>query len=326
LLGDVQPSVTELIPHMSDVPATSTPQARPRSNGPEAGMPRRIGIVVHPTRTVDKPLGLLRAWAEQRGVEIVQVPASYEQRRVAEPGKPDGSDLIVSIGGDGTTLAALRIGAMAERPVLGIACGSLGALATVSVDDVPRSLERFSRGEWVPRRFPALSITRASGEPLFALNDVALVRAVGGQVRLTAHVDGHLLARLAGDGAVVSTQLGSSGYTISAGGPLLASGLDGFVFTPLPHHGGFCPPLVIGPASELRIDVGVAFGGARLEVDGQVADDHVDELAIGLRPAVATMVSFRDQESLLAGLRRRRVILDSPRMAAEAAGSGRVDE
>jgi NAD+ kinase len=280
--------------------------------------PRRIGIVVHPSRTVDRPLGLLREWAANHGVDMVQVPASYSQRRVAEEGDPGESDLIVSIGGDGTTLAALRSAAAAQRPVLGIACGSLGALATVSVPDVTRSLDRFSRGDWRPRLFPALSVTRGEDEPLFALNDVAVVRAGGGQLRVTAHVDGSLYARIAGDGAVISTPIGSSGYTTSARGPLILTGIDGFVFTPLPTHGGFCPPLLIGPRSMLQLDVASGFGGARLEVDGQVAGERVRSLTIGLREAVATMVSFPDQETLLAGLRRRGIIVDSPRVAADS--------
>lgn len=302
---------------MSDAQTISTPQSQAGDIAP-AAVPRRIGIVVHPSRSVDEPLRLLREWAERHQVEIVQVPAPHNQREVAEPGDPGESDLIVSIGGDGTTLAALRTGAEVERPVLGIACGSLGALATVSVGDVTRSLERFARGEWRPRPFPALSITCAEREPLFALNDVAVVRAAGGQVRVTARVDGDLLARLAGDGAVVSTALGSSGYAISAGGPLLAPGLDGFVFTPLPYHGGFCPPLVLGPSSKLELEIEARLSAARLEVDGQVPEEPVRSLTIALREGVATMVSFSDQETLLAGLRRRRIILDSPRMAAEA--------
>jgi NAD+ kinase len=278
-----------------------------------------LGLVVHPSRSVDDPLRLVREWTEQHGVDVVQVPAAYSQRRVAEEGEAADSDLIVSIGGDGTTLAALRSAAVAQRPVLGIACGSLGALATVAVPDVTRSLDRFCRGEWQPRLFPALSVAPAGREPLFALNDMAVVRSGGGQVRVTAYVDGNLYARVAGDGAVVSTPIGSSGYTISSGGPLLAAGLDGFVFTPLPKHGGFCPPLVVAPRSVLQLDVAAGFGGARLEVDGQVNADEVGSLTIRLRQAVATMVSFPDQESLLGGLRRRRIILDSPRMAADAA-------
>jgi NAD+ kinase len=267
----------------------------------------------------------VREWADENGIELVQAPAATSQRRVAEEGDPGQSELIVSVGGDGTTLAALRTGAVAGRPVLGIACGSLGALATVSVRDAKRSLERFGRGEWIPRRFPALSVGRGeggAGEDLFALNDVTVVRSSGGQVRMTVLVDGSLYARIAGDGGVVSTQIGSSGYAISAGGPLLNSGLAGFVFTPLSKHGGFCPPLVIGAGSELEIDVAAGFGGGRLEIDGQVADERVGSLTIGLHPDVATMVSFPDQEPLLAGLRRRGIILDSPRLVVEGNRGG----
>ncbi|HJS95451.1 MAG TPA: NAD(+)/NADH kinase [Solirubrobacteraceae bacterium] len=292
----------------------------------EAGPLRRIGLVVHPSRSVDRPLGLVREWSQERGVELTQVPAAYSQRRVAGEADPGEADLIVSIGGDGTTLAALRSAATADRPVLGIACGSLGALATVAVPDVTRSLERFSRGEWQPRHFPALAVSRSDGEPLFALNDVAVVRAGGGQVRVSAHVDGSLYARIAGDGAIVSTPIGSSGYTISAGGPLLAGGLEGFVFTPLPKHGGFAPPVVIPAKSVLELEVGAGFGGARLEVDGQVAAEQAHSLAIRWREAVATMVSFSDQETLSAGLRRRRIIVDSPRVAADVEREGGCPE
>ena len=300
---------------MSEVPAVSSPQ--PRAGARAGETPRRIGLVVHPSRTVVQPLRLLQEWTEEHGVEMIQVPAAYSQRRVADEGEASASDLIVSIGGDGTTLAALRSAATAHRPVLGIACGSLGALATVAVPDVTRSLDRFSRGEWQPRPVPALAVTRADGEPLFALNDVAIARAGGGQVRVTAHVDGSLYARIAGDGALVSTPIGSSGYAISAGGPLLAAGLEAFVFTPLPMHGGFAPPLVIAPHSVLELDVAAGFGGARLEVDGQVVAAQARSLSVRFREGAATMVSFPDQETLLAGLRRRRIIVDSPRVAAD---------
>jgi NAD+ kinase len=280
--------------------------------------PKRVGVLVHPTRNLDEPLRLLHEWTEEHGIEVVQIAASYPQRKVAAEGDAADCDLIVSIGGDGTTLAALRAGAVADRPVLGIACGSLGALANVPVGDVHRALERFGAGDWLPRRFPALSIVRSDGDTLFALNDLAVAREGGGQVRLTAYVDGTLFARLAGDGAVVSTPIGTSGYAISAGGPLFLPLVDAFVFTPLPKHGGFAPPLVIGPASELVLDVAGGFAGARLEVDGQVADVDVSALTITWRPGIVTQVSFDDQEPLLAGLRRRRILVDSPRLLAEA--------
>jgi len=309
---------------VSDVTTLHLPEPDLELTTPREQIPGRVGLVVHPSRSVDGPLRLVREWAQRHGVELVQAPANYNQRHVVEPGDPHQTDLIISIGGDGTTLAALRTGAVAGRPVMGIACGSLGALATVSVVDLARSLDRFCRGDWQPRRFPALSVSRGQDESrdLFALNDVSVVRSSGGQVRMTVTADGSLYARIAGDGAVVSTAIGSSGYAISAGGPLLADGLKGFLFTPLPKHGGYSPPLVVGPSSELELEVESGFGGGRLEIDGQIAGERVRWLKIGLRPDVATMVSFPDQESLLAGLRRRGIIVDSPRIVAEQGRDG----
>jgi NAD+ kinase len=282
----------------------------------------RVGVLVHPTRDVDAPLRILREWSAARGTDLVQIAAAYPGRPVAEEGDAADTDLIVSIGGDGTTLAALRAGAVAGRPVLGIGCGSLGALANVAASDTQRALERFARGDWRPHQFPALWIRRGGGEPLFALNDVALVRESGSQVRVSAYVDGTLFARVAGDGAVVSTPIGSGGYAISAGGPLILPGVDAYVLTPLPKHGGFAPPLVIGAASELELDAAGSFGGVRLEIDGQVAGSGAGSVTVTFRPAAATQVSFDDQEPLLSGLRRRGILVDSPRFLAEDARRG----
>jgi NAD+ kinase len=223
----------------------------------------------------------------------------------------------VSIGGDGTTLAAIRAAIAADRPVLGVACGSIGALTTVAADGITRALDRFSRRDWLPRPLPALEVARDDGTGLFALNDIAIVRAGEGQVRATARVDGVLFVRLAGDGCIVSTPIGSSAYALAAGGPLIAPGTDAYLLTPLPTHGGFCPPLVVGADSELQLDSTAGHGGARLEVDGQVADTRVGPLAVTFRRAKATVVGFADQEPFLAGLRRRRIIIDSPRILAE---------
>jgi NAD+ kinase len=277
-----------------------------------------VGVVVHPSRDIEEPLDGLLRWAREHGVEVVQIPVSGQDREVAPPAPVDDCDLVVSIGGDGTMLAALRAAVPLERPVLGVTCGSLGALTTVTPGDVPDALDRFSRGEWFPRTLPALEIAREDQEGLFALNDVAVVRAGVGQVRTSIHLDGELYSRIAGDGCIVSTQVGSSAYAIAAGGPLLASGARAYVLTPLPTHGGSCPPLVVGADSELRLQVRIGAGGARLEIDGQIAGAHEGPLTITLRSDVATLVGLTDQESLLAGLRRRRVIVDSPRILAEA--------
>jgi NAD+ kinase len=281
-----------------------------------------IGLVVHPSRAIDRPLATLRQWTARHGVELVQIRASCQQESVAPPGEADHCDLIVSIGGDGTMLAATRAAAEAGRPVLGVACGSLGVLTSVAAGELERALERFSRGEWLARSLPALDVARDPGERLIALNDIAIVRTAGGQVRLTVHVDETLFARIAGDGCIVSTAAGSSAYALAAGGALLMPGTEAFVLTPLPTHGGSCPPLVVPAASQIVIDVMRGQGGARLEVDGQIASTDVGRLEISLREGVAKLVAFDDQEPFLAGLRRREIIADSPRILADSASRG----
>jgi NAD+ kinase len=279
----------------------------------------RIGLVVHPTRPIEGALLELREWAQRSGVDLVQVRAFCRQKQVAEQGDPADCDLILAIGGDGTTLAAIHAGMQGGRPVLGVACGSLGVLTSVAPSELQHALDRFTAGDWTPRPLPGLDGVRERGEPVVAVNDIVVVRAGEGQIRVRVLVDGTLYARVAGDGCVVSTPLGSSAYGLSAGGPLLAPGTNAFAFTPLYAHGGVCPPLVVSGESELQLITAPGYGGARLEVDGQPIDAQPGDLTVSLRPAVATVVAFDDQEQFITGLRRRQIIADSPRFVAEDA-------
>ena len=280
----------------------------------------QLGLVVHPRRQLDDALDTVRTWSDGHGVDVVQVPAFGQDRRVAELGDPAACDLILALGGDGTTLAALRTGAAAGKPVLGVACGSLGALTAVTGEDLPGALDRVLAGDWTARKLPGLTVDSAGVDALTALNDVVVVRAGAGQISAVVHVDGELFIRFAGDGLVVATPLGSSAYTLAAGGPVLAPGGSGFALTPLAPHGGCCPPLVAGDDSRLEIELHPGHGGARIEVDGQIlarVEPHQPRtLVLRLRHDHATLVALGGEESLLAGLRRRRVIMDSPRMLA----------
>ncbi|MFZ1996876.1 MAG: NAD(+)/NADH kinase [Solirubrobacteraceae bacterium] len=277
-----------------------------------------VGVVVHPSRNIDGPLDRLRAWSSEHGVTVVQVAVPGQHREVAEPGEMGDCDLIVSIGGDGTMLAAIRAAVPADRPVLGVSCGSLGVLTAVEADALPAALDRFRAGDWTPRILPALSVTRPGAPAVVAFNDACVVRNGIGQVRVTSRVDGVLFNGLAGDGCIVSTALGSTAYALAAGGPLLAPGTDAYLLTPLPSHGGSRQPLVVPVGAELALEISTGIGGARLEIDGQVLDQDPVALRITLHQNVATLVSFADQEPLFTSLRRRGIIADSPRIHADA--------
>jgi NAD+ kinase len=291
-------------------------------DGRAATSVRRIGLVVHPSRQLDSALATMEEWATGQEADLVQVPVRGQDREVAPFGKAADCDFVVALGGDGTVLAALRAAAPSGRPVIGIACGSLGALAAVNADHVADALDRMVAGEWVARHLPALTITDDRSAP-FALNDFVFVRDGAGQISVSVTVDDELFIRFGGDGVIIATPSGSSAYTIAAGGPLVAHDGGGIVITPLAPHGGSCPPLVVGADSRLDILIEPGHGGARLEADGQAAQ-RLERLEprrfpIAMTPERATLAMLGDQEPMLAGLRRRGIIMDSPRLLARDA-------
>jgi NAD+ kinase len=277
---------------------------------------RRLGLVVHPRRDLDGALGTAREWAQAHGAEVVQVRTAGQERVVADPANAEECDLVIALGGDGTTLAALHAAAPAGRAVLGIACGSLGALTATTADRLAVALDGVAAGKWTPRRLAGLDISTDAQERLLALNDLVVVRRGASQVVIAVYVDEQLYVRFAGDGIVVATPLGSSAYTMAAGGPVVAPGSDGMVVTPLAPHGGCCPPLVTGPGAELTLVIEAGYAGSRIEVDGRVQNREADRAVLRWTPDRATLVGLGGEEPLLVGLRRRRIILDSPRILA----------
>jgi NAD+ kinase len=277
---------------------------------------RRLGLVVHPQREIDSALRVARAWAGANGAEVVQIKVSGQERVVADPGEVASCDIVLGVGGDGTTLHALHAAASVGRPVLGVACGSLGALTAVAAEDVDEALDAVVAGRWLARRLPGLRITGDDGMERVAINDLVVVRRGPSQVIVEIHVDDQVYVRYAGDGIVVATPAGSSAYTLAAGGPILAERSDGLVLTPLAPHGGCCPPLVVGSQSAVKLLIEPGYGGARLEFDGQAQDAEPSELHAERVEEYATLVGLGDSEPLLAGLRRRRILIDSPRVLA----------
>jgi NAD+ kinase len=278
----------------------------------------RIGLAVHPRRELDNALATVREWADRQNAEVVQIAST--EREVAPRGEPADCDLAIALGGDGTTLAALHAAAPVGRPVLGVACGSLGALTATTADKLDDALDRVAIGDWKPRELPALVAERDGAEPLHAINDLVLVRAGAGQVTIETQIDGERFVAFAGDGLVCATPLGSTAYNLASDGPMIAPGGSALVLTPLSPHGGVCPPVVTSTANDVTVTLDPGHGGARIEVDGQIKDtlERLEPVTFALRlqPAFATLVSLGDEEPLIAGLRRRRLLLDSPRVLA----------
>ena len=279
--------------------------------------PQRLALVVHPKRPVAEPLAVVERWAGERGIDVVEIhtPGSLD-RHLAPDSTAEPGDLLVALGGDGTVLSALRAGAPVDAPVLGVACGSLGMLTAVGAEKVGDALERVHAGDWTPRRLPALSIQPASGSDEWAVNDFVAVRHDAGQLVANVSVDGELYVRLAGDGLIVSTALGSTGYSMAAGGPVIATDAAAFLFTPVAMHGGNAPPLVVGAASSIEVELHPGFAGFDIEIDGHNHPEPELSYTLTLERDKVTLVAFGERPDRLTRLRERRLISDSARVLA----------
>ncbi|MEA2437893.1 MAG: kinase [Thermoleophilaceae bacterium] len=277
---------------------------------------KRIGLVVHPSREIGRPLSTLTEWASRHDVEVVQLAARDSARVVAPFGDVSACDLVVAIGGDGTVLTALRAAAPLATPVLGVACGSLGALIAVTAPQVEDALDRFEAGSWSRRELPALETSADGQKVAWSINDFVLVRRNMGQLIVDVTVGDELYARMAGDGVIVATALGSSAYSMAAGGPILVDGTGALLVTPLVIHGGSAPPLIVRAGVDVTLEAHPGYGGFDIEVDGHLQDIDAVRFVVRLVEARATLVSLGDPGLGLNALRRRGLITDSPRVLA----------
>jgi NAD+ kinase len=283
-----------------------------------AAVPTRVALVVHPTRAVERALDTLAHWTDERGVPLVQLAVEGDGgRSLAAAGSLEPGDLVLALGGDGTVLSALRAAGPRDAPVLGIACGSLGALSAVKADGLAGALDRVFSGDWTPRSLPALAVDDGGGHVAWAANDFVVVRRGAGQLVAELSIDDELYARVAGDGLIVATALGSSAYSMAAGGPVLAAETPAFVCTPLAMHGGNAPPVVVGADATATVVVQPGFAGFDVEIDGHDHDLAGPQFALTLHMDKLTLVTFGPSGGHgLTALRKRLLVFDSPRILA----------
>ena len=269
-------------------------------------------MAVHPSRPLDGAIETLGGWASRNDVELVQIVAS--ERQVFPLAEAAASDLVVALGGDGTALTALRAAEPVRAPVLAV--GVRERRRAQRRDR--RRAQRRARPR-AGRRLGALQrarprrVSTPEGKRAIALNDVVLVRRGSGQLVAEVALDGEPYIRLAGDGVIVATALGSSGYTMAAGGPLLTLRTAAFVCTPIAMHGGSAPPLVVPAESVLTVEVQPSYGGFDIELDGQRHALEAHSFRLTLEPERATLVRFSATDQGVRRLRERGLIADSPR-------------
>ena len=192
-------------------------------------------------------------------------------------------DVLVTLGGDGTLLRGVQYAFQWEAPLLGINMGRVGFLTEAEPQDIEKALQAVIDGCCEIEERPVLHV-ESGGQHWHALNDVVLSR--GGRARLTtinAWVDGELSGRYVADGVVVATPTGSTGYSLSAGGPIVSPKVECMVITPICAHTLQHRPTVVHGGAHIVLEL--------LPDDAQTASLQVDgqscvELCSGMRSEI----------------------------------------
>ncbi len=226
-----------------------------------AGLEAR-GIACRISRSFAEMLGDL-----DEGVRKAAAQALPEDRLSAH------CDLILSLGGDGSLLAAVS---QLERdlPVLGLHMGSMGYLTATTPEGLENCLDELVTGGLHLEKRMMLRVTVEGGEDHIqadALNDIVLTSGLPGRVvRLTTRINGENLFRLTGDGLIHATPTGSTAYNLGGGGPILDPGMEAIVLTPVMPHSVSVRPIVVSPDARIETRIHSRHGRMQLSVDGQL--------------------------------------------------------
>ena len=172
-----------------------------------------------------------------------------------------GFDFLVSIGGDGTILRATMFVKDLGIPIIGINTGRLGFLATIQVDAIEKAIQNIIDGKYRISERSLLTVqTSCKNEDIeamsFALNEITVSRKnTTAMITIDTYLDDEFLNSYWSDGLIVSTPTGSTGYSLSCGGPVITPGSSSFVLTPIAPHNLSARPLVIPDSTEIHLRV-----------------------------------------------------------------------
>jgi NAD+ kinase len=269
---------------------------------------KRIGILYHPLREKARDLAeKLEEFLPSQGISSWRCSAWEEDK--AKPQVP-GTELILSIGGDGTILRSARIITPLSVPILGINLGRLGFVTEIDGDEVLSNLSDLLKGKgWIEER--AMLEARVKNKTFHALNDVVLRGVAVRLVNIEAEIDGTMLTTYRADGVIVATATGSTSYSLASGGPILHPQSKEIVLQPVSCHLGLSHALVLPPQSIVDLKV-ARKEKVVLSIDGQVELQLSDgqNVRVKLSPHIARFLRIHEPtyfySSLWQKLRGRR--------------------
>ena len=241
---------------------------------------KTVGIISKPNSPpAQEIVPTLMEWLHGRGVSLRldEQTAFYAGGVAGIPRDevPEGCDLIIVLGGDGTLLSAARAIGRREIPLFPVNLGSLGFLTAITIEELYPELQRAFRGEHriAKRKMLTTEVVRG-GEVVDcyeALNDAVLTKqSMARMIDLDAYVDDQYVCAYKADGLIVSTPTGSTAYSLSAGGPIIFPSVPALCITPICPHMLTNRPVLVPETSVIRVISRAPAESVFLTIDGQV--------------------------------------------------------
>lgn len=220
-------------------------------------------------------------------------------------------DLLVSVGGDGTILRAITFVKDIDIPIIGINTGRLGFLATIQVENIENAIQQIIDGKYRISKRSLLSVETSPENPgitslNFALNEVTVSRKnTTSMITVETYLNGEYLTSYWSDGLIISTPTGSTGYSLSCGGPVITPDTNSFVLTPIAPHNLNARPLVIKDSTEIQLKVTGREESHLVSLDSRIATlDNGTLIKIKKAPFKIKMIDLLN-ESFLYTLRKK---------------------
>ena len=223
----------------------------------------------------------------------------------------DSFDLLISIGGDGTILRAVTYIRDLNIPIIGINTGRLGFLATIQKNNIAKAIDDIVKGNYRISERSLLTIrTEPENESLFefnaALNEIAVSRKnTTSMITVETSLNNEYLTSYWADGLIISTPTGSTGYSLSCGGPVIMPESDSITLTPIAPHNLNARPLVIQNSTEIKLRVSGREDSYLVSLDSRIATlDNNSTVVIKLADFKIKMIEL-SSESFLSTLRNK---------------------
>ena len=257
----------------------------------------RLGLVLHPRSDPAPVVEKLTSWARAHGKQLIadrrdaaRLPDDVEAVSEGELG--ERSDALISLGGDGTMLGALRLVADRPIPVLGVNLGHRGFLVEVQPQEVDAALDRLDAGQFTIEEHSAAVLKDGSDESV-AFNDIALASVPGeGAVQASLSMSGRASGRYRCDVLVIATPIGSTAYSYAAGGPFVSPMLEAVVISPVAPISGISRPVVLSGEEPIGLTLSEGSGRPALQVDGAIVRrmQPGEAVEVRLRPRAGLVV------------------------------------